>query len=193
MSNLSYTQRFQGVADVFLRDPDLYAPLLRFIDKVMTRESELSKADRELIAAHVSTLNGCDFCVGAHEATLIEMGVDRAAIARAKGGPEAVAANDRLRSLLRFARKLTVAPRDIEGADIELLRVDGWSDQAIEDTINVVSLFAYVNRLVDAIGIHGNEAYFRRVGKALATQGYAPLLAGMSGARRSSGPRTRAG
>ncbi len=33
-----------------------------------------------------------------------------------------------------------------------------------------------MNRLVDALGIKGNEAYFKQVGTALAKQGYAPLI-----------------
>jgi hypothetical protein len=37
MAHLSYTKDFPGIADVFLRDPGLYAPLLQFIEGVMTR------------------------------------------------------------------------------------------------------------------------------------------------------------
>lgn len=176
MPHLSYTKDFQGVADVFMRDPDLYAPLLQFIDKVMTRDSALSKSDRELIAAHVSELNGCDFCLGAHKATLLAMGVDRATVNAIESGPEAMAISDPLRALLRFAGKLTLTPHKITDVDIEKLSAEGWTDQAIEDAINVVSLFAYVNRLVDAIGIEGNDIYFHHVGQALAAQGYAPLI-----------------
>ena len=80
MAYLSYTKDMPGVADVFWRDPELYAPLLQFIEGVMTRPSELSKAEREMIAAHVSRQNGCDFCVGAHRWTLAAMDVDRATI-----------------------------------------------------------------------------------------------------------------
>ena len=35
MSYLSQAESFQGVADVFLRDPERYAPLLQFIESVM--------------------------------------------------------------------------------------------------------------------------------------------------------------
>ena len=63
ISNFGYSKTFQGVADVFLRTPDLYRPLLEFIESVMVGRSALSKEERELIAAHVSKLNGCTFCV----------------------------------------------------------------------------------------------------------------------------------
>ena len=183
MAFLSYTKDMPGVADVFLRDLDLYAPLLHFIEGVMTRPSELTKAEREMIAAHVSHHNGCDFCVGAHRWTLAAMDVDWTAIDALKDGAESASLSPRLRVLLRFAEKLTVEPARIGQADIDALTAAGWSEQAVEDAINVVALFNYVNRLVDALGLDNVEAYFRQVGKALASRGYAPLL---DGARRKA-------
>lgn len=176
MSYLSQSKNFKGVAEVFLRDPDRYAPLLQFIEAVMVGNSDLTKADREMIASHVSKLNGCDFCLGAHKWTLAAMDVDLRRIEAAEAGPEAEGLDDRLRPILRFAGKLTRTPQEVTQSDIDALRAAGWSDQAIEDVINVVSLFNYVNRLVDAFGIKGNEAYFKQIGAVLATQGYAPLI-----------------
>lgn len=176
MSYLSYSKDFQGVADVFQRDPKRYGPLLQFIENVMTRESELSVAEREMIAAYVSKLNACDFCSGAHSWTLAAMDIDRAVIEAVQDSPDAAAVDPKLRPVLRFAKKLTRTPGDIRQSDVDALRAVGWSDQAIEDAINVVSLFNYVNRLVDAFGVRGGEDYFRFIGATLAEQGYAPLV-----------------
>ena len=176
MSYLSYSRDFQGVADVFLRDPARYAPLLQFIESVMVGDSDLTKAEREMIAAHVSKLNGCDFCLGAHKWTLAALDIDRHTIEAVEAGPDSEGLDERLRSLLRFATKLTQSPEAIGQADIDGLREAGWSEQSVEDTINVVALFNYVNRLVDAFGIQGNERYFKQVGQTLAKQGYEPLI-----------------
>ena len=176
MSYLSQSKDARGVADVFLRDPGRYAPLLQFIEAVMVGESALTKADREMIAAHVSALNGCDFCRGAHRWTLMALDVDARTIDAVEADPDVADIGDRLRPILRFATKLTRTPDAVRQSDIDRLRAVGWSDQAIEDAINVVALFNYVNRLVDAIGIDGDEAYFRQVGAAIAAQGYAPLI-----------------
>lgn len=175
MPHLSYAQHFQGVADLFLRDPERYGSMLQFIENVMTRASELSKSERELLAAHVSHLNGCGFCVGAHRATLTTMNVASEEIDGAtEDTPSSTDA--KFRALLDFAGKLTRTPAAITAGDIADLRHAGWSEQAIEDAVNVVALFGYVNRLVDAVGIEGNDAYFAHVGRAIATQGYAPLI-----------------
>ncbi len=176
MPYLSYAKRFRGVADVFLRDPDLYAPLLQFIERVMTRDSELTKAEREMIAAHVSKQNGCDFCLGAHRWTLSAMEISWSTIEALEEGPDGETIDARLRAMLRFAEKLTDAPEQMGQADVDALIETGWSEQAVEDAINVVALFNYVNRLVDAVGIEGDEAYFRQVGAMLASRGYAPLI-----------------
>lgn len=176
MSYLSQSESFQGVADVFLRDPDRYGPLLQFIESVMVGASDLTKAEREMIAAHVSKLNGCDFCVGAHRWTLAAMDIDAHAIDASIAGPEAANLDDKLRAVLRFAGKLTQRPHEVGQSDIDALRAAGWSDQSIEDAINVVALFNYVNRLVDAFGFNGNESYLKRIGAALAAEGYAPMI-----------------
>ncbi len=176
MSYLSYSRKFQGVADVFLRVPNRYAPLLQFIEAVMVAESTLTKAEREMIAAHVSKLNGCTYCLGVHQSTLAALGIDSSVIAALEVGPEAAGVDDRLRPILRFATRLTQTPEAVGPSDIDALRAAGWSDQSIEDTINVMALYNYMNRLVDAVGIKGNEAYFNQVGAALAKHGYAPLI-----------------
>ena len=104
MSFLSYSRDYQGVAEVFLRDPDRYAPLLQFIENVMTRESELTKAEREMIAAHVSKLNDCGFCLGAHKWTLAAMDIDLATIQAIESDLDEAAIDDRLLPVLAFAR-----------------------------------------------------------------------------------------
>lgn len=176
MSYLSHSKSYKGVADVFLRDPDRYGPLLRFIESVMTGKSELSKAEREMIASHVSKLNGCAFCLGAHKWTLAAMDINPNLIAAAEAGDDSNHLDERMRSVLRFAAKLTRTPHNIGQSDIDALLGAGWSEQAIEDAINVISIFNYVNRLVDGFGIEGSESYFKQVGKVLATEGYAPLI-----------------
>ena len=142
MANFSYSKDFKGVAEVFRRSPDFYRPLLEFIENVMVGESELSKEEREIIAAHVSRINGCDFCVEAHRATLIAMGVDDETVSTLDRGPDIAGVSDQVRHLLVFADKLTRTPAAIRIADIDTLNNEGISEQAIEDTINVVSLFS---------------------------------------------------
>lgn len=176
MPYLSYTKSFKGLADAFVRDPGLYTPLLQFIEAVMTRKSDLSKAEREMIAAFVSHRNACGFCYGAHRWTLAAMGYDWATIESLNDGEAGELLDDRLRAMLGFAEKLTDGRGGVGQSDIDLLLAAGWSEQAVEDAVNVISLFNYVNRLVSGLGIEATDDYFRLIGKTLASKGYAPLI-----------------
>ena len=56
-------------------------------------------------------------------------------------------------AMLRYASKLTVAPGTVEEADVESLRRVGFSDTDILHMAEVVSYFAYANRIADGLGV----------------------------------------
>ena len=185
MPHLSYAKDYRGVADVFLRAPARYAPLMQFIESVMTGPSALSAAEREMIATHVSRLNGCAFCLGAHKATLLAMDVDLATIELLEsGGLDAGALDGKLLALVAFAGKLTKAPGAVAESDIDALKEAGWDEQSIEDATNVVAL-------ITGVGDSTGAALARR----FTTGGYrvAMIARTPSGSkplkRRSPGPR----
>ena len=55
--------------------------------------------------------------------------------------------------MLAFAHKLTVTPAAMVEDDVVLLRDAGWSDAAIVCMTEVVGYYAYVNRMVSALGV----------------------------------------
>lgn len=175
MPYLSQHQKMMGIADAFLRDGSLYAPLLEYIEQVMVRESEVSVPEREMIAAHVSRLNGCHFCVGIHNEALSSMGVAKPVLAQLEKG-DLTEHSPKLDAALRFAEQLTERPQSVSDDAVQALQNEGWSEQAVEDIVNVVALFSAVNRLVDAFGFVGKATYFKQVGAMLAREGYRPLV-----------------
>jgi len=175
MSFLSYSKDFQGVGDIFLRDPARYLPFVQLLDNVMSTESELSKAQKEMIALYSSHLNGCQYCVGSHSCVLTTLETDEELI-RSLASNSTGQLDDKLRVVFKFAYKLTLEPGNISESDIDAIRSAGWSDQTIEDTICVVSTFAFLNRLVDGFGIAGSDDHFQQVGGMVAQQGYEPLV-----------------
>jgi alkylhydroperoxidase family enzyme len=48
---------------------------------------------------------------------------------------------------------VTHEPAAVGRADVEALRVQGWSDAGIHDAIQVIAYFNYINRIADAVGI----------------------------------------
>lgn len=176
MSHLNYSKNFKGVVDVWLRDANFYLPLIEFVNAVMTRKSELSIAEREMIAAYVSKQNSCWFCVGVHKQTLLKMGVDKNIVECIVDDIEKAKVEEKFKQVLRFSHKLNQPNQEILKTDIDALKTHNYSDQSIEDIINVVALFNYVNRLIDGLGIKGTNEYFSFVGQMLSEKGYSPVL-----------------
>lgn len=59
----------------------------------------------------------------------------------------------RLRAMLGFAEKLTLAPREMRREDIDPLRKVGLDDRGILEIVEVAAYFNFVNRLADGLGV----------------------------------------
>ena len=59
----------------------------------------------------------------------------------------------RRRAILDYAAKLTRTPASVVEADIEALRAVGLSDTDVLHVAEVVSYYAYVNRIADGLGV----------------------------------------
>ena len=63
--------------------------------------------------------------------------------------------------LLEFAETLTREPDKVDSALIETLREAGWSDQQIAESVYVIAMFAFFNRVANAFGLedpsYGND------------------------------------
>lgn len=175
MSYLSYSESFQGVSDIFLRDTTRYLPFVELLSNVMSAESELSKAEMEMIALYSSRLNDCHYCVDSHASVLTNKQTEKDLIHSLSNG-STKGLDDKLLVIFKFTNKLTLEPAKISESDIDAIRSAGWSDQTIEDTICVVSTFAFLNRLVDGFGITGSANHFQQVGEMVAQQGYQPMV-----------------
>jgi alkylhydroperoxidase family enzyme len=74
---------------------------------------------------------------------------------------------------LNLIEKLTLTPDQIESADIEALRAEGLSDEAIEDAIHVTVLFNILDRISDSLGFEIPTAQgFARAADVLLKRGY---------------------
>jgi uncharacterized protein YciW len=56
-------------------------------------------------------------------------------------------------AMLDYASKLTERPTDMIWKDVERLRDVGYTDRGILDINQIVSYFAYVNRVADGLGV----------------------------------------
>ena len=96
--------------DVFKKFPAPSKVLIEYHEVLMRGSSSLSVAERELIAAFVSCLNACQYCSGVHTATAEAFGVQQGLLARLVEDIDTAGVNQRLKPILRYVRKLTLAP-----------------------------------------------------------------------------------
>jgi uncharacterized peroxidase-related enzyme len=122
--------------------------------EIMFSRSELSRAEREMMAVVVSVANGCAYCKAHHEAALRHYVKDETKIQAILNPDDFSTLNEREAVLCRFARHLTLNPQDHEPKDhTTLLRETGLCDSAILDAVLVISYFNFVNRMVLALGV----------------------------------------
>lgn len=161
--------------DVFRANPDTARPLLDYHQALLRGPSPLTVAERELIAAYVSGLNACGYCHGVHAATAEAFGIPEGTLAALLADVGTAPVAERMKPLLRYVAKLTLAPAKITPRDAEAVLAAGWQEQALHDAVAVCGLFNLMNRLVDGLGIAAGEHYFATAAGRLSETGYAGL------------------
>ena len=56
-------------------------------------------------------------------------------------------------ALFEFAAKLTRTPGAIRHEDVAELRAAGYDDEEINDAVQIISYFNYINRVADGLGV----------------------------------------
>ena len=57
------------------------------------------------------------------------------------------------KAMLDYSYKLTLFPWDMKKSDVDDLKKSGFSDREILDINQIISYYAYVNRLADGLGV----------------------------------------
>jgi uncharacterized peroxidase-related enzyme len=147
-----------GILQCFATHPPLLEHMMGLARSMLFVDGALDRRHKEMLSAFVSAQNQCAYCFDSHGFSFRLHG----------GSPEALEAvmachleSDAItasqRALLDFARKITQNSQAIVPADIEALRLAGWSDLQIAEAIHVTALFASFNRVVNAFGLPSQD------------------------------------
>lgn len=145
----------------YMTRPTHFRPWFNHFRELMTGDSELSLAEREMISVVVSAENHCLYCLVSHGAELRKLLADEVLGDRIVFDYRRAGLEARKTAMLDFAVKLTREPASCTLADVEHLRSLGFSEQAIFDMAEVTAMFNYTNRLASAIGMMPNREYHR--------------------------------
>lgn len=130
--------------------PDFYGNAMKaFTQEAMRGNSRWSVGDRELMAAYVSKVNDCPFCVGAHTATAARAYRDEQRVGAVLADLESAPIEEDLRATLRMLGKLT-REGTVTAEDMRAVREAGVARDQIEDALAVGFAFNVTDRLANA-------------------------------------------
>jgi uncharacterized peroxidase-related enzyme len=137
-------------AKIMFYRPDFYGnPMKELTHEVMRGDSAWSIGDRELMAAYVSKLNECPFCIGAHAATASRSYDDQGRVEATLADLDTAHIEEPLRATLRMLGKLTRFGT-LQVQDIRAVLAHGVTAQQVEDALGVCFAFNTTNRLANA-------------------------------------------
>lgn len=161
------------VVKLVMYRPDFFGTHMKVVTHAAMRgPSAWSVGDRELMAAFVSKVNECEFCVKAHTAVSARAYQDEAKVSAALSDLETAVINEPLRATLRLLCKLT-REHTVDADDIRAVLAASVSPEQIEDALAVCFAFNTMNRLADAFEffVPGPNA-FEAAAKFLLARGY---------------------
>ena len=177
MAHISLPEGLPGIRGLMAYRPETAAPLNALAEVLLRGDNTLSRGERELIAAYVSSLNGCQYCQNVHGAVASHYleDEDGSLVNQVKGNYVEAPISPKLKTLLAIAASVQRGGKQVTPAQIEAARAAGATDTEIHDAVLIAAAFCLFNRYVDGLGTWApdNPAVYRERAGRLAETGYA--------------------
>ena len=169
---------FPGISGPLLFRPLTAGPLTELAEVLLRGENTLSRGERELIAAYVSSKNDCEFCTDSHSAfAAAQLDEGMPLVLQVRADPDEAPITPKLAALLRIAEAVAQSGRKVTAKLIDTARAVGATDEEIHDTVLIAAAFCMFNRYVDGLGTlpAGRAEDYQAVAQAVVADGYLPL------------------
>jgi uncharacterized peroxidase-related enzyme len=173
--HISLPEGAPGIVGLLTAYPDAAQHLSALAQTVLRGPSTLTAAEREIIAAFVSSRNECEFCMNSHAGAARHLLPGSSELVdEILANPNSERVSRKLRALLAIADKTRNGGRLVTEEDIGKARAAGADDQAIHDTVLIAAMFCMYNRYVDGLATTTphDSALYDEMGARLASQGY---------------------
>jgi uncharacterized peroxidase-related enzyme len=144
-------QAFSLRAHTIIPADDLYRAALH------NDGNTLPKWFAELIGSYVAMLSGCDYAFTHHSHNFVHLFGDKekaqTLLQALREGHYDVFAEQKQIAALRYVARLTLHPGQMKATHIDVLRRSGWDDGDILEIAQVVGMFSYFVRIINATGI----------------------------------------
>ena len=164
-----------GIVELLFYKGPTGKALSNLAQTILHGPSPLTKGERELIAAHVSNLNQCEFCFESHSASAnVHLMDNGSTINTLKVKPDDARVSSKMKALLKIAGLVQKSGREVKQEHIEAAREAGATDEDIHDTVLIAAAFCMFNRYVDGLGTNlpDNKNEYMPMGERMAKKGY---------------------
>ncbi|HEX4258577.1 MAG TPA: peroxidase-related enzyme [Streptosporangiaceae bacterium] len=174
-----------GIRGLLQYRPETGHALGELADVLLRGPSTLTRGERELIGAYVSTLNECQYCSSSHAATAAAQlpgGMDL--VNQVRADPGAAPVSGKLKALLAIAASTRRSGHDVTAAEVAAARAAGATDLEIHDTVLIAAMFSLFNRYVDGLATVAPDdpAVYAAGAQRLVRDGYLPPPPARAGA-----------
>jgi uncharacterized peroxidase-related enzyme len=179
MAHIDLKNELPGIRGPMAFSPATAKPLNALAEILLRDDNNtLTRGERELIGAYVSSLNDCFFCQNVHGAMAqYYMNCDMQFIDAIKQDYRSADISGKLKSLLSIAASVQKGGNRVTTAQIETARDLGATDKEIHDTVLIAAAFCMFNRYVDGLATwapQDRQVYVDRA-PMRAEEGYADL------------------
>ena len=175
MPHISLPEGLPGIVGAFAFRPETARPMRELAEVLLRGPSTLTSAERETIAAFVSSRNDCHFCHASHRAAAAHhSGGDYGVVDAVTRDHQSAPVSAKLKALLTIAGRVQESGRLVTDADVAAARAEGATDIEIHDTVLIAAAFSMFNRYVDGLATVtpvGDELY-DPMGRRMASEGY---------------------
>jgi uncharacterized peroxidase-related enzyme len=152
MAYIKLKENLPGIFGLIYYKRSTGKALCHFTQAGLRGPSPLTVTERELIAAYVSSLNECNFCVSIHGTVVNELAKDNGnMVACAINNIETPGISSKMKALLNIAGKVQKSGRLVTELDVQAAREQGATDEDIHDTVYIAASFCFFNRYVDGL------------------------------------------
>lgn len=175
MAHINVPEGVPGIRSLVMFRPETGKPLYELAQALLRSPSSLSEAERELIAAYVSSKNECVFCMSSHAAAARYLFKD------GKGIVDFVLkdylsapVSEKLKALLTIAGKVQDDARLVSSQDVDDAKKLGATEQEIHDTVLIAAAFCMFNRYVDGLASFtpADPKEYEAMGERMVEKGY---------------------
>jgi uncharacterized peroxidase-related enzyme len=175
MPHIALNSAEPGIRGLLRYRPETAGPLSELTEVLLRGPSTLTRGERELIAAYVSTLNDCRYCSCSHAAcAAAQLPGGMTLVEQVHADPGAAPVPAKLKALLAIASAVRDSGRAVTTEQVAAAGAAGATDVEIHDTVLIAAVFCMFNRYVDGLATTAPDdpALYAASAQRLIMQGY---------------------